>query len=138
MDEWKIRQEIYHRLNKNHTDDLSNKTIEINQDIVYNSVRYFKENNLGWIYPAKSYMVAICYARWLSEEFGKDPIGYLNDPDLLYKNDPYFIVYDEDPNTYSRILEEIGGWNFSESSGMVPDVRQYFDEEFMLNDEFGV
>jgi len=138
MDEWKIRQEIYHRLNKNHTDDLSNKTIEINQDIVFNSVRYFKETDLGWIYPAKSYMVAICYARWLSEQFGKDPINYLNDPDLLYKNDPYFITYDEDSNTYSCILEEIGGWNFSESSGMVPDVRQYFDEEFMLNDEFGV
>ena len=135
MTEWKIRQEIYHRLKKDYDDDLSKYEIEFTKDIVNQSIRYFYERDIGWIYPAKSYMVAICYARWLSEEFGKDPINYLNDPELLYNNDPYFIPYDEDSNTYCRILEEIGGWNFSENLGMVPDVRQYFNEEFMLNDE---
>lgn len=129
--DWKIRQEIYHRLNKEHSDDLSTKDVVISDDIAGNALRYFKERDIGWIYPAKSYMVAICYARWLSEEFGGRAVEYLDDEDLLYGNDPYFIEYSRDPKTYHQILNVIG-WDFNINDGMVPDVRQYFEEEFML------
>jgi protochlorophyllide reductase len=75
MEDWKIRQELYHRLNTVHDDDLNDKNIEITDNIVIDAVRYFTEKDIGWIYPSKSYMVAICYAKWLSEEFGgKVPI----------------------------------------------------------------
>lgn len=131
MEEWKLRQEIYHRLNTKHDDDLNDKKIIITKDIVENALRYFNEKDVGWIYPSKSYMVAICYARWLSEEFDKNPLDYLNDFNLLYNNDPYFLPYEKDIETYTKILNSIG-WNFDETKGMVPDVKEYFVKEFML------
>ena len=133
MEDWKIRQELYHRLNTVHDDDLNDKDIVITDNIVTDAVRYFKEDNLGWIYPSKSYMVAICYARWLSAEFGGNPIDYLNDIDLLFGNDPYFVTYDEDTVKYNQILGYIGSWQFNETKGMVPDVKSYFLKEFMID-----
>lgn len=132
--DYKIRQEIYHRLTTEFDDDLDTKDIEISDNVVGNAVRYFRETDVGWIYPAKSYMVGICYARWLSEHFGGRAVEYLEDPDLLHGNDPYFVQYSTDPGSYHRILTVIGGWNFDANQGMVPDVYEYFREEFMLND----
>lgn len=134
MKEWQIRQELYHRLNTEHSDDLSNFDVEVNGDIINNAIKYFKGTDIGWVYPAKSYMVGICYARWLSEEFGGEPLDYLNNEHLLYGNDPYFVTYDNDTATYDEILKNIGGWNF-ENIGIVPDVRGYFDEEFLIGHE---
>jgi hypothetical protein len=134
MTEWKTRQEIYHRLNTEFTDDLNTKDIELSGNIIDNAVRYFNETDMGWIYPAKSYMVGICYARWLAEEFGGSSIDYLEDPDLLFGNDPYFVQYSADPETYNKILNSVGGWEFAEDRGMIPDVYEYFLEEFMLNE----
>lgn len=130
--DWKIKQEIYHRLKNQHDDDLSRHTVEMNEDIVGPAVRYFLENTQGWVYPAKSYVVAICYARWLSEQYGGSGYEYLEDPDLLYGNDPYFVTYSTDPLTYHNILNNIGSWSFNETKGIIPDVRKYFEEEFML------
>lgn len=134
MDDWKIRQEIFHRLKTEHSDDLSDKHIELSQNTVADAVRYFKETNIGWIYPAKSYMVGICYSLWLSEIYGGDPLKYLNDPELLYNNDPYFKPYEDSSMTYDLILEKINGWNFDNAQGVVPQVRHYFDLEFMLKE----
>jgi hypothetical protein len=133
MEDWKIRQELYHRLNTVHDDDLNDKNIKITDNVVTDAVRYFTEKDIGWIYPSKSYMVAICYAKWLSEEFSGNPIDYLNDIDLLFGNDPYFVIYDEGAVTYNQILDYIGGWNFDQTKGMVPDVKKYFIEEFMID-----
>lgn len=132
MEEWKVRQEVYHRLNPEHDDDLNTKDIEITPDVVKHTLRYFNERDIGWIYPSKSYMVGICYARWLSKNFGGEPLEYLDDADLLFGNDPYFRTYSQDPKTYSTILNLIG-WDFDESAGMVPDVKQYFNDEFMID-----
>ena len=106
MTEWKIRQEIYHRLKKDHDDDLSKYEIEFTKDIVKQAIRYFRETDIGWIYPSKSYMVGICYSRWLSENFGGNPLDYLNDNELLYNNDPYFKTYSEDFEIYDSILKD--------------------------------
>lgn len=134
MEEWKFRQDLYHRLNKNHSDDLNTQVITfVNpEDVVKNAVRYFNETDIGWVYPSKSYMVGICYARWLAEHFGGRPVEYLEDPDLLFGNDPHFVQYSTDPLKYHQILNEIGGWDFDVQLGMVPDVRKYFNEEFMI------
>lgn len=133
MEEWKVRQELYHRIHKNYTDDLNNIEVTLTENVVDHAVDYFFTSNKGWIYPSKSYMVAICYAKWLSEEFGGIPEEYLNDESLLYKNDPFFIEYSRDPETYHKILQQINGWNFNEHTGMVPDVKKYFVEEFQLD-----
>ena len=131
MEEWKVRQDVYHRLNKEHSDDLNDKDVQVSNNVVGNAVRYFNDRDIGWIYPAKSYMVAICYARWLAEEFGGRAVEYLDDPELLYGNDPYFCEYSRDPRTYHQILN-IVGWDFDETKGMCPDVKDYFKEEFMI------
>lgn len=130
MEEWKVRQEIYHRTNPVHVDDLNQFEIEMTDDVVAHAIDYFKSRK-GWVYPSKSYMVGICYSRWLSENFGGDPFDYLNDPELLYNNDPYFVEYSRDPKTYHEILNEIG-WEFDENAGMCADVKEYFKQEFML------
>jgi hypothetical protein len=134
MNDWKIRQEIYHRLHLEYDDDLNTKNIQISDNVIFDAIRYFREKNIGWIYPSKSYMVGICYAKWLAEHFGGTPLEYLNDPTLLYNNDPYFIEYSCDPKTYNQILN-IVGWDFDDNEGMVPDVKGYFLEEFMINYE---
>ena len=133
MEEWKVRQEIYHRLNYVSDDDLNTKNVEITDNVVENALRYFHERDIGWIYPSKSYMVAICYSRWFAEHFGGRAIEYLDDEDLLFGNDPYFCEYSRDPRTYHMILNQIG-WDFDETKGMVPDVKEYFIKEFMIND----
>ena len=114
-----------------HSDDLNYQNVELTDDVSRDAIRYFNERNLGWLYPSKSYMVAICYARWLSEYFGGDPFEYLEDPELLYGNDPYFIEYSRDPQTYHEILADVS-WEFDTTAGMVPDVYEYFKEEFMI------
>lgn len=134
MKDWKIRQEIYHRINTSYTDDLNTKQVELSADIVNDAIKYFTHRDIGWIYPSKSYMVGICYSRWLAEHFGGDPLDYLEDPGLLYDNDPYFVQYSTDPSTYHQILAAINNWQFVETQGMVPDVRKYFLEEFMIDE----
>jgi hypothetical protein len=130
MKDWKLRQEIYHRLTTEHEDSAENFDYEISDNIVNNAVKYFVTTDIGWIWPAKSYMVGICYARWLSVQFGGRPLEYLIDPELLYNNDPYFKPYNEDPQSYIQILEQIGGWDFNETLGVVPQVKKYYNLEF--------
>jgi hypothetical protein len=131
MKEWKIRQEIFHRLNIDHDDDLSLHTVEVRDEIVENAIKYFTTTELGWVYPAKSYVVAICYARWLNQHFGEDFYESLNDPELLHGNDPYYVPYEQDKDTYNMILNAVG-FNFNEDIGIIPDVKMYFLKEFDL------
>lgn len=133
MKEWKIKQEIFHRLNTEYEDDLSKFEITMSENIVDNAVKYFKEKDIGWIYPAKSYMVGICYSKWLVEYFGGEFFEYLNDEDLLYGNDPFFKTYSQDKETYDEILKQINFLAFDENEGIVSDVKKYFVEEFLWN-----
>lgn len=133
MNDWKIRQEIYHRLTTEYDDDLKTKNVTISKNVVNDAIRYFYDKSIGWVYPSKSYMVAICYAKWLEYYFGGDAYDYLNDTDLLYGNDPYFVEYSRDPKTYHEILETVT-WEFDESAGLVPDVKEYFLKEFLIDE----
>jgi hypothetical protein len=126
MQEWKIKQDIYHRLNREYQDDLNNVDIVISHD--YDDIiRHFYEKVDQWIYPAKSYFVAVCYASWISVDYDEDIISLLSDPMLLAGNDPYFKTYVEDQDTYDRILKDVK--LPLKMIGMVPDVKEYYDEE---------
>lgn len=129
MKEWKIRQEVYHRLTQEHGDDLNQFDIEIVTDVVSTAVKYFTVQEVGWLYPGKSYAVAVLYARWLQEEFGEDFFTALDDPDLLYGNDPYFVPYSRDKETYIKVIAALPS---NMDQGMIPDIRNYFEREFML------
>jgi hypothetical protein len=117
-------------LNNDHTDDLKNIKIEFSKNIIENAIKYFYDKNMGFIYPSKSYVVAICYAHWLSKDFKEDFIELLNDKNLLYCNDPYFKTYDEDTYTYDEILKKITP--FDENKGIIPDIRNYYKVEFFI------
>jgi len=129
--EWKIRQELYHRMMKDHNDDLNKIKIELSDDVIENAIKYFYDKNMPFIYPSKSYVVAICYAYWLSKDFNEDFYELLNDGNLLYGNDPYFKIYNEDINTYDSILKKI--MPLDETKGIVPDVKEYYIKEFLIN-----
>lgn len=132
MQEWKLRQNLYHRLNKEHSDDLNKVDIRMEDDTVTWALKHFNERVDDWVYPAKSYFVAICYANWLAEDFKLNFVDLLNDPDLLHGNDPYFVPYKKDMRTYVDI---IGQLNFPiPMKGMVPDVREYYEQEFMIKE----
>jgi hypothetical protein len=134
MLEWKVRQEIYHKLNTGHDDDLSLHNIELTENIIHNAIKYFTTTELGWVYPAKSYVVGICYAKWLKQYFAEDFYDALNDSNLLFGNDPYFVPYEKDKNTYDTILNNIG-FDFDETLGIIPDIKKYFIEEFLIDYE---
>ena len=77
MQEWKIKQEIYHRLNTEHTDDLNKVDIVITTNVKEDALRHFVEYVDEWIYPAKSYAVAYCYAHWISIDYNENFVGQL-------------------------------------------------------------
>jgi|TARA_B110000977_G_scaffold198806_1_gene284537 hypothetical protein len=124
--DWKAKQAAFHAVNKNFKDDLNDKEIEYSDDIVEDVLRHFTEVVDTWIYPAKSYVVAICYAKWLEQDYGEDFYEVLDDPDLLFGNDPYFVPYSEDETVYNAILTDL---EFKEDLGMVPDIFEYYREE---------
>ena len=130
MKDWKIKQELYHRLNVVHEDDLSKVNIEKTENVVEDALRYFEERDVGWLYPSKSYVVAICYAWWLSHDFKEDFADLLNDKDLLYGNDPYFRPYSADKDTYNAIMDK--ALPLDENKGMIPDIKKWYTAEFML------
>jgi hypothetical protein len=105
--------------------------VEINEEVVKYALQYFQTKEIGWIYPSKSYVVAICYAKWLSEDFGEDFYELLNDEELLAGNDPYFVTYKKSKDLYDEIINNIE--NFDENRGVIPDIRKYYEEEILWN-----
>jgi hypothetical protein len=132
MKEWKIKQEIFHRLNKKYDDDLKLFDIEVTKNIVEKALEYFVNDEMGWVYPSKSYVVAICYAKWISQDFNEDFYDVLNDENLLAKNDPYFLPYEKSKKIYDEIIEEMG-FSYDETKGIIPDIRKYYEQEILWN-----
>jgi len=133
--EWKVRQELFHQLTTEFTDDLSKVDVVFNdapQDIILGAVKYFTDASIGWLYPAKSYVVAICYAKWLSKINNQDFYALLNDPGLLFHNDPHFKMYSENKAVYDEIISQVT-LQFNETLGVIPDVRAYFNAEMFID-----
>jgi hypothetical protein len=127
MKEWKVKQEVYHRLNKEYSDDLNKVDIVISDKVAEDALRHFFEYVDEWIYPSKSYAVAFCYAYWISQDFDEDFWELLKDPMLLAGNDPYYKTYDESPEVYDYLFDHVD-WPIP-MKGMVPDIKEYYDAE---------
>ena len=128
MNEWRIKQDIYHRLNTDHTDDLNVVDIVITETVKEDALRHFVEYVDEWIYPAKSYVVAYCYAHWISIEYNENFWELLNDPMLLAGNDPYYKTIDQDTDKVYEYLFDNVDWPIP-MTGMVPDIKEYYDAE---------
>lgn len=129
MQDWKINQEIYHRLQTIHSDDLNSVDIVYSDNVKEDALRHFFEKVDEWIYPSKSYVVAFCYAYWISRDFGEDFWQLLNDPDLLYGNDPYYKTFNESPEVYDYLFDNVD-WPIP-MQGMVPDIYEYYKDEIL-------
>jgi hypothetical protein len=99
-------------------------------NVIDNAIKYFYDKNMPFVYPSKSYVVAICYAYWLSKDFNENFYELLNDKNLLYGNDPYFKTYKQDINTYDNVLNKIMPLN--ENLGIVSDIKEYYKKEFLI------
>lgn len=135
MKDYKILQEMYHSLHK--VDDFINQQnicfIE-RDDLVNRIIAYFTQEVLTLEYPAKSYAVAIIYAKLLEHYFNEDFYKTLNDPDLLYNNDKFFVPYDHDSHLYDHILSRIS-LDFDRSLSQIDTTIQYFEQEFFIGQE---
>ena len=131
MKKWRTASQVYHLLTREYLDDLNKMEVTwTEENIVNDAVLHFTEYVDETIRPAKSYFVAICYAYWLSQDFDENFFELLNDQYLLAENDPHFIQYLLDIKTYDEILKKV---KFPlEMTGMVPDVRKYYEDEFKL------
>ena len=131
MRKWRTASQVYHLLNREYSDDLNKMDVTWSEEnIVRDALLHFNEYVDETIRPAKSYFVAICYAYWLSQDFDENFFELLNDKYLLAENDPHFIQYHLDIDTYDQILKNI---EFPlKMKGMVPDVRKYYEDEFKL------
>ncbi len=139
MAEWKFLQDLYHRLNQDHPDEYTDDDIEYMEDrsqqAIIDKVLWYFAGNVPEkvIYPAKSFFVAIVYARLLRDHFNEEPYEVLDDEKLLYGNDPYFEPYSKQRDLYDAVIASIG-WDFDLTKGEIPDVANYFYQEFQISD----
>ena len=103
---YKEYQQLYDLLVTEHTDDFSLMEYIEDEELVDNAIKYFEKAEFPLIYPAKSYAVAIIYAFTLCDRYNLPVRTILNDKDLFLGQDPYFVPYENDPDTYERIIEE--------------------------------
>lgn len=124
-EELKAKRKLSYLLNI--WDDVNLPYIFNNDNVEDQVVNFFlTESEL--IYPAKSYFVAIIYAKCLEKYFGGSFFEYLNDPELL-PDDTYFKIYSQDKSTYDNIINRIGDiWQYPSICKTV----NYFKKEFLI------
>ncbi len=125
----KKRRQIAYKLNK--WDDVNLPFFIVNNDIPQQVIKFFKTQS-ELVYPAKSYFVAIVYAKCLEKYFAQDFYNSLDDPELLV-DDKYFKPYSEALETYNNILDGIGT-NILEYPSTEKTVN-YFKKEFLVDDK---
>ncbi len=124
-EELKAKRKLSYLLNI--WDDVNLPYIFNNDNVEDQVVNFFlTESEL--IYPAKSYFVAIVYAKCLEKYFGGSFFEYLNDPELL-PDDTYFKIYSQNKSTYDNIINRIGDiWQYPSICKTV----NYFKKEFLI------
>lgn len=112
--EHKLRQKIYltfnkeERVNKNKTLLIKSEPSEqLPEDLEEDIFDYFLVAQEKLIYPAKSFAVAIVYAKLLEKYFGIPALESLNDPELFQNTDRFYKTLDECPGVYERSLKRL-------------------------------
>ena len=105
--DYKERRKLSYLINA--FDDIGLDYIYIKQskeDLIKLIIKFFNTESL-LIYPAKSYFVAIVYAKCIEKYFHINFYDALNDEELL-PDDKYFKTYNESKDIYDKVLESIG------------------------------
>ena len=134
---WKSRQKAYHLINpiEDMPDNLiKHDVLNISDDKLLDDIlMHFSILPNEFRYPSKSYVVAMVYAKLLTKYFGGEFYDYLNDKDLLFNSDPYFVTYENDKKLYDDIIS-IVGVDFDLSIGTPAHVIPYFEKEFLIKE----
>ena len=113
-------------------DDIDLDYIYIKQskeDLVKLIIKFFNTESL-LIYPAKSYFVAIVYAKCIEKYFHINFHDALNDEELL-PDDKYFKTYNESKDIYDKVLESIGDIYQYDS---IDKTVKYFKQEYLIDE----
>ena len=128
--DWKYRRKLSYLINDfNDTGlDYTVKKYGSDEELVNEIVDFFISGS-KLIYPAKSYFVAIVYAKLLEEHFDENFYDCLSDKELL-PDDYFFVPYNRNGNVYNAVLSKIGdplGYKAAEKT------KEYFYQEFLLD-----
>ena len=127
--DWKYRRKLSYLINDfNDTGlDYTVKKYSSDEELVNEIVDFFISGS-KLIYPAKSYFVAIVYAKLLEEHFNENFYDCLNYKELL-PDDYFFVPYNRNRNVYNAVLSRIGDpleYKAAEKT------KEYFYQEFLL------
>ena len=128
--DYKERRKLSYLINA--FDDIDLDYIYIKQskeDLIKLIIKFFNTKSL-LIYPAKSYFVAIVYAKCIEKYFHINFYDALNDEELL-PDDKYFKTYDESKDIYDKVLESIGDIYQYDS---IDKTVKYFKQEYLIDE----
>ena len=128
--DYKERRKLSYLINA--FDDIDLDYIYIKQskeDLVKLIIKFFNTESL-LIYPAKSYFVAIVYAKCIEKYFHINFYDALNDEELL-PDDKYFKTYNESKDIYDKVLESIDNIYKYDS---IDKTVKYFKQEYLIDE----
>lgn len=128
--DYKERRKLSYLINA--FDDIGLDYIYIKQskeDLIKLIIKFFNTESL-LIYPAKSYFVAIVYAKCIEKYFHINFYDVLNDKELL-PDDKYFKTYNESKDIYDKVLESIDDIYQYDS---IDKTVKYFKQEYLINE----
>ena len=129
MMNWRERRKLSYLMYEFKDINLPYEFIAMSKNELIDMVVLFFETKSKLIYPAKSYFVAIVYARLLEQYFSIPFLKALNLNDLL-PDDEWYIPYLKDKNVYDIILDKIPKDFLSLPS--TKETTEYFKEEFLI------
>ena len=128
---WRERRKLSYLMNEFNDWNLPSQTLPMSDtDIINTVLEFFKTESL-LIYPAKSYFVAIIYAKCLERYFGVNFLDALDFDDLLI-NDRCFTPYHDNKGTYDIILLGLKEVDIFELKSAQKTIK-YFKEEFLID-----
>jgi len=140
MKEHKIKQWLYHKTNSldDTLDKLDYRVEELGEkETVKWILGYFRNEKVETLFPAKSYAVAIIYAKLLEKHYKEDFWTSLKDPDLFLGTDRFFRPYgsgDTVDSIYNSVLRclSLNEVCFEDSKlAHVKKTVEYFKLEFL-------
>ena len=126
---WRERRRLAYLMFDFDDVDLDYKEEHIDDKYLIETIVEFFNTESQLIYPAKSYFVAIVYAKMLEKYFDIPFYKALNTEDLLI-DDRYFKRYEDCQHIYDEVLKAIPE-NFLELPS-TEKTRKYFLQEFLI------
>ena len=139
MKEYTYRRTVFYQLHANHDwqDDHDNFDIKIrpdNSNVVEDAVSYLKTGEPHTHFPGAARAVAVAAAYLVAENFNENFYDVLNDKNLMHDNDPYFLPYSEDKETYDKIIEKVGN-DINWDSFRMGLTKKLILEEYLLDEK---